>query len=108
MRAAQTRYSCWPCFAAGTLIEDLRARVLARGVDDVQVALAIEHLVEITYACSQGSTASSRLSIWKRWVASPRVRNPLVAVDQFVDSLWIDHGWGRPSEELTVRWRAVA
>ena len=33
---------------------------------------------------------------------------PLASPEGFVDSLWIDDNWGRPSEALAHRWRAIA
>lgn len=78
--------------------------------DDRELSAALAALVQITY----GGLFGGLDSLWSlrdltsvgRFTSAGGV--PLPAPDAFVDSLWADHAWGRPSPGLIRRWRRMA
>lgn len=90
--------------------EALREIAAVVGVREDRLDEALDALVEITHGglfSGITSTASLReLEAVGRFTARHGV--PLAPAALFVDDLWIDDDWGRPSGALVARWRALA
>lgn len=87
----------------------LGGAIEAAGLNPSHVRSAIDGLVEIAYGGLFGAIESrwslEQLNTVVEFAARQGI--PPVPADPFIDSLWIDDDWGRPSDALVSRWRAI-
>ncbi|RKQ84878.1 hypothetical protein C8N24_6508 [Solirubrobacter pauli] len=87
----------------------LRGAIESAGSDPGHVRSAIDALVEITYGGLFGGIQSGSSLEQLNTVVEFAARQGITPApaDPFIDSLWIDDDWGRPSATLVSQWRDV-
>jgi hypothetical protein len=87
----------------------LAGAIEAAGLNPADVRPALDALTEITYG-GLFSGIESRRSLDELETVIEFARRYDIThapADAFTDSLWIDHDWGRPSDTVISKWRAI-
>lgn len=90
--------------------QNVQDEIASCGINPGATREAVTALVGIThgglFAGIDSASSLRKLETVGRFTAQRGV--PLASSEGFVDSLWIDDNWGRPSEALAHRWHAIA
>lgn len=91
------------------LPDEISLAATSCGVSLPNLRQALESLIEITYGGLFGRVESSwslrELQAVGQFTSRDGVS--LVEPDGFIDSLWVDDAWGRPSTAQVARWRSI-